>query len=276
MRSPRARRLLAAAAVAAGVSGATLASLVACSARPAAEVGEGSSPEREGDGSSLADPEPPAFTVPVPVPLQASRFDSTWATVRLATAVRAAPRGEAPIVARLDPWTPEETTNLVLTLDRRKDAQGSLWIRVRFPGFPDNTTGWVPRRTLGGGGVVRTRLVVDLGDRRATLFRRGRPVFHSAVGIGTATAPTPTGDFYIRNKLTRYRSAFYGPIAFGTSARSPTLTDWPAGGFVGIHGTSRPDLVPGAVSHGCIRMRNADIVRLARLLRIGSPLTIRA
>ena len=276
MRSPRARRLLAAAAVAAGVSGATLASLVACSERPATEVGEGSSTGPEAAGPSLADPEPPAFTVPVPVPLQASRFDSTWAAVRLATAVRAAPRAEARVVARLDPRTPEETTNLVLTLDRAKDAQGSLWIRVRFPGFPDNTTGWVPRRTLGGGGVVRTRLVVDLGDRRATLFRRGRAVFRSAVGIGTAAAPTPTGDFYVRNKLTRYRSPFYGPIAFGTSARSPTLTDWPAGGFVGIHGTSRPELVPGAVSHGCIRMRNADILRLARLLPIGTPLVIRA
>ncbi|MGH3022780.1 MAG: L,D-transpeptidase [Gaiellaceae bacterium] len=124
--------------------------------------------------------------------------------------------------------------------------------------------------------MVTTRLVVDLGDRRATLFRGGRAVFRAAVGVGTAAAPTPTGDFYIRNKLTRYRSPFYGPIAFGTSARSPTLTDWPAGGFVGIHGTNRPDLIPGAVSHGCIRLRNEDIVRLARLMPIGTALTIRA
>ncbi|MGH3036389.1 MAG: L,D-transpeptidase family protein, partial [Gaiellaceae bacterium] len=181
--------------------------------------------------------------------------------MRLATAVRAAPGEEARVVARLDPTTPEGTTNLVLTLDRAKDARGSLWIRVRFPGFPDNTTGWVRRRALGGGGVVSTRLVVDLGDRRATLFRSGRAVFHATVGIGTAAAPTPAGEFYVRNKLTRYRSPFYGPIAFGTSARSPTLTDWPAGGFVGIHGTNRPDLIPGAVSHGCIRLRNGDIVR---------------
>jgi lipoprotein-anchoring transpeptidase ErfK/SrfK len=276
MRSPRARRLPTAAAVATGVSGAALASLAACSARPAAGGGEGSSPGPEAGGASLADPRPPAFTVPAPVPLRPSRFDSTWATVRLPTAVRAAPRGEARVLARLDPRTPEATRNVVLTLERAMDAQGSLWIQVRFPGFPDTTTGWVPRRTLGGYGMVRTRLVVDLGDRRATLFSRGRPVFRTSVGIGTAAAPTPTGEFYIRNKLTRYRSAFYGPIAFGTSARSPTLTDWPAGGFVGIHGTDRPDLIPGAVSHGCIRMRNADIVRLARLLPIGTPLVIQA
>ena len=78
----------------------------------------------------------------------------------------------------------------------------------------------------------------------------------------------------IRSRLTRYQSPFYGPIAFGTSARSATLSDWPGGGYIGIHGTDRPDLIPGAVSHGCIRLRNADILRLARALPVGTPLTI--
>ena len=94
------------------------------------------------------------------------------------------------------------------------------------------------------------------------------------VGIGTSAAPTPRGTFVIRNRLTRYRSPFYGPVALGTDARTK-LTDWPGGGFVGIHGTDRPDLIPGAVSHGCIRMRNADVVRLARLAPVGTPISIR-
>jgi lipoprotein-anchoring transpeptidase ErfK/SrfK len=95
------------------------------------------------------------------------------------------------------------------------------------------------------------------------------------VGIGAPGAPTPRGEFVVRNRLTRFKSAFYGPVALGTSARSETLTDWPGGGYVGVHGTDRPDLIGGAVSHGCIRLRNADIVRLARELPIGTPLTIR-
>ena len=103
----------------------------------------------------------------------------------------------------------------------------------------------------------------------------GRPVLRAPVGVGTAATPTPTGDFYVRNRLTRYRSPAYGPVAFGTSARSPDATDWPAGGFVGIHGTDRPDLVPGRVSHGCIRFRNADILVLARRMPVGTPVTIR-
>jgi lipoprotein-anchoring transpeptidase ErfK/SrfK len=147
---------------------------------------------------------------------------------------------------------------------------------VRLPVLPNNTTGWVPRSALGGYGIVRTHFVVDLGDRRATLFRNGRAAFRAPVGVGTASFPTPRGRFYVRNKLTRYRNPFYGPIAFGTSARSATLTDWPAGGFVGIHGTNEPGLIPGRVSHGCIRLRNEAIVRLAKLMPIGTPLTIRA
>ena len=107
--------------------------------------------------------------------------------------------------------------------------------------------------------VDRTRLT-------ATLWRGRRPLFRTHVGVGTPSTPTPAGHFYVRNQLRRYRSPFYGPIAFGTTARSPGISDWPAGGFVGIHGTNRPDLIPGRVSHGCIRMANADILRLARLM----------
>jgi lipoprotein-anchoring transpeptidase ErfK/SrfK len=115
---------------------------------------------------------------------------------------------------------------------------------------------------------------VDLGRLRATLYRDRRPVFRAPVGVGSEGSPTPRGEFYIRNKLTRYHSPTYGPVAFGTSAQSPTATDWPAGGFVGIHGTDRPELVPGRVSHGCIRMRDADVVALAKRLPVGTPLTI--
>ena len=147
---------------------------------------------------------------------------------------------------------------------------------MRLPILPNNSEGWVPRAALGGYGIVDTHLIVDLGDRQATLLRAGRAIFRAPVGVGAARFPTPRGRFYVRNKLTRFRNPFYGPIAFGTSARSASLTDWPAGGFIGIHGTNRPDLLPGAVSHGCIRLRNAAIRRLARLMPIGTPLTVRA
>jgi hypothetical protein len=220
-------------------------------------------------------PPAPAFKIPKPLDLEAAPDETRWAPVRMPTVARTAPDAGATPIETLSTRTPEGTTNLVLVLGRREDSSGRLWIRVRLPILPNNTVGWVPRSTLGGYGVVRTHLVVDVERLTATLFRDGRPILRAPVGVGKPETPTPRGEFYIRDKLASYASPFYGPLAFGTSARSSTLTDWPAGGFIGIHGTSEPELLPGRVSHGCIRLRNEDIVRLGRLMPVGTPLTIR-
>jgi hypothetical protein len=163
----------------------------------------------------------------------------------------------------------------VSVLATRTDHAGRLWVHVRLPTLPNGTTGWVPRGSLGAYQTVDTHLVVDRRLLLATLYRDGTAIFTAPIGIGTDAWPTPAGVFTVRSRLTRYASPFYGPIAFGTTARSSVLTDWPAGGFVGIHGTDEPQLIPGRVSHGCIRMRNDAIRRLAELMPIGTPLTIR-
>jgi hypothetical protein len=194
--------------------------------------------------------------------------------VRHAVFAREGPSPNADVVARLETRTPEGTPNIVLVLKRGRDAAGGLWVHVRLPVLPNERTGWIPREVLGGYGVVRTRLEVDLRQLTATLLRDQRPIFRARVGVGRAEWPTPTGHFYIRNKLAGFDNPFYGPVAFGTNARSPVLTDWPGGGFIGIHGTNRPELLPGRVSHGCIRLRNSDILALARLMPVGTPVTI--
>jgi hypothetical protein len=213
--------------------------------------------------------------VPAPRLLAASGRASQNATVLRSTVARLRPDARAPAVARLDKRTPERTANLVLVVGRAKDRAGELWVRVQLPILPNGSTGWVRRDALGVYQVVETSLEIDLDRLTARLLDDGREVFRAGIGIGARGSPTPTGRFYVRSKLTRYASPLYGPVAFGTSARSATLTDWPGGGFVGIHGTSRPELLPGAVSHGCIRMRNADILRLSRLMPVGTPIMIR-
>lgn len=212
-----------------------------------------------------------AFEIPEPQPLRPSRT-SRWATVDRPVAALSEPGGRR--IARLATKTPEGTTNLVVVLGRARRHESGLWVRVRLPVLPNGSTGWVPRQALGGYHIVDTRLVVDRRAMRAVLFRGGKRIFDARVGVGSPRWPTPAGRSYVRVKLTRYKSAFYGPLAFGTSARSAVLTDWPAGGFVGIHGTDRPDLIPGRVSHGCIRLRNQDILRLGKLMPVGTPITI--
>jgi L,D-transpeptidase catalytic domain len=170
---------------------------------------------------------------------------------------------------------PEGATNLVLTLAQRDTGDGDSWVRIRLAALANGMTAWVPRTALGDFHIVQTRLVVDRARLTISLFRSGRLVFRAPVGVGQPQWPTPRGQFYVRERLDGFGDAFYGPIAFGTSGRSTELTEWPGGGYIGIHGTDVPQLIPGRISHGCIRLRNDDILRLARMLPIGTPLSIR-
>jgi hypothetical protein len=213
------------------------------------------------------------LNIGAPERLAPERDAARWAALRRPTIARTRPSMRARAAARVGARTPEGTTNLVLVLGSRRDAHGRLWIRARLPSRGVRSA-WLPRSALGTYGVVHTRLVVDRARLTLTLTRNGRVTFRAPVGIGRPETPTPGGLFYVRDRVTRYASAFYGPIAFGTSAQSATLTDWPGGGFVGIHGTDRPDLVPGRISHGCIRLRNADILALARRMPVGTPVVI--
>lgn len=217
-------------------------------------------------------PPPPeqGLTIPEPELLSGREHETTWAAVLPGAIARVAPDEASPPVSAVSHRTPEGTANIVVVSDRSTDGAGRVWLRAHLASLPPGKTGWIPRRSLGGYGVVSTRLVVSLPHLEAALFRDGKPVFRAPIGVGTAEYPTPRGEFYVRNRLSRYRSPAYGPIAFGTSARSETVIDWPGGGFVGLHGTDRPEILPGRVSHGCIRLRNADILALDRLI----PITI--
>jgi lipoprotein-anchoring transpeptidase ErfK/SrfK len=176
-------------------------------------------------GTSLPAPVKPAFTPGPATPLRPDRFATRYAPVLRATPVHERPSATARAIAGLGTRTPEGTDNIVEVLARKPP-----YVKVALASLPNGLTGWVRRNALGGYATVTTRLDVDLEGLQATLYRNGKAILRAPIGAGAAGTPTPTGHFYIRDKLTRYRSPAYGPIAFGTSARSPTVTDWPAGG----------------------------------------------
>lgn len=260
-----------------------LAAAVVAGVKGLQEVGDDAargSPTTEAENSlsaavaELPRPTRPAFRVGRPVLLDRRKPLARFAPVAQPVEARALPRSDAPPVAFVTGETAEGTTNIVLVLGEVSRPDGT-WVHVRLPVLPNERTGWVPRTALGGYQFVHTHLVVDRARFSATLLYDGRPVFRARVGVGRSAWPTPSGHFYIRDKVSGFDDPFYGPVAFGTSARSAVLTDWPGGGFVGIHGTNAPDLIPGRISHGCVRMRNEEILRLARLMPVGTPLTIK-
>ena len=205
--------------------------------------------------------------------LSDERTITRFANARTRNVIRARPMPRARTVARLRPWTESGYREVYLVLRGRRDRLGRLWLEIRVPGRPNGRRGWVLRGSLGQLRAVRTRLVVDRRRLRATLFRGGRPIWRSRIGVGTPATPTPRGAFYVRELLRVPPGTIYGPWAFGTSA-SVALSDWPGGGVVGVHGTNQPELIPGRPSKGCIRVPNRAIRRLARLMPIGTPVRI--
>lgn len=200
---------------------------------------------------------------------------SRWGYVLEATAARSAPSGSARAVARIATATPLGNPNIVSVLGVHRDRRGRVWVRIRLPILPNGSTGWIRRHAIDALHVVRTHLVVDLAQLQTTLYRNDDEIFSAPIGIGQGRWPTPAGEFYVRERTRGFGNPFYGPVAFGLNARSRVLTDWPGGGFIGIHGTNEPDIIPGRISHGCIRMRNDAILRLSRLMPLGTPVTIR-
>lgn len=213
-------------------------------------------------------------------PLGAERLSDGWRIDRYAGAVaravvRALPASSAAAVARLHYLTEDGPFEVYPVLDSEVDAGGRVWLRIRLPMRPNGQTGWVPRNDLGPLHAVRTSLQINRTTLRATLYRDGHSIWSSAIGIGKASTPTPAGHFWIRTRLRALGgNPIYGPYAFGTGAYS-VLSDWPGGGVIGIHGTDQPGLIPGRPSHGCIRVPDAAITRLWRLMPVGTPVTIR-
>ena len=204
------------------------------------------------------------------------RTDTRWAHASARGFIRRAPEVRAKALAAIRLDTELDLPNSYLVLRRWTNPEtGAEWLLVRIPKRPNGKVGWLQRDRLGPLHRSNQQLVVNRRILRATLYRDGRRVFRAPVGVGAPSTPTPGGRFWIRERLTlRSRNGLYGALAFGTSAYS-SLSDWPKGGVVGIHGTNQPGLIPGRPSHGCIRMKNRDILRLGRLLRVGTPLRIR-
>jgi lipoprotein-anchoring transpeptidase ErfK/SrfK len=122
---------------------------------------------------------------------------------------------------------------------------------------------------------VTTRIDVDLSRRRLTLYRAGRRVLEATVAIGSAATPTPTGRYYVNQRLRpAHPSGPFGPGAVGISAFSNVLTGWTQGGPIAIHGTNAPWSIGRAVSNGCIRLPNPVLRRVFRTAFAGTPVVI--
>ncbi len=149
------------------------------------------------------------------------------------------------------------------------------WLRVLLPVRPNGASGWIRARRV----VLRTnpyRVDVHLRAHRLVVHRGAAVVLRTPIGVGRAVTPTPRGLAFVTRALRQPDPrGDYGPWALGLSVYSPVLTSFGGGpGEVGIHGTNAPAGIGSDVSHGCIRLPNAAIRRLAHTLPLGTPVRI--
>jgi L,D-transpeptidase catalytic domain len=148
-------------------------------------------------------------------------------------------------------------------------------LHVQLPGPPNGRAGWIAADAVHVF-PVSDRIVVDLSTRRLVAYRGGRPLLHTRVAVGAPQTPTPTGRYVVNERwLLDNPNGAFGVAALGISAHSTVLHDWLQGGPIALHGTNEPWTIGRAASHGCIRLRNADMRRLLRLAPAGTPVLIR-
>jgi lipoprotein-anchoring transpeptidase ErfK/SrfK len=130
------------------------------------------------------------------------------------------------------------------------------------------TTPVVPSR-------IRREIVVSIPDRKLVVMENGAVLRVFQVAVGADMSPSPTGSFEIVTRLaepTYYHAGTVIPPGEGNPL-GPRWVGFNKKGY-GIHGTNAPGSIGKAASHGCIRMRNRDILEFFSLVRVGDLVEI--
>jgi lipoprotein-anchoring transpeptidase ErfK/SrfK len=188
-------------------------------------------------------------------------------------AVRTKPSRSSKTIKVLREFRADFSPQYVLALSQRTQPKTGrpAWYRISVPGRPNGQRGWVPAAAVELR-PVRKRLFIDRSERRFEFWQGSRLVRSGRVAVGARGAETPIGLFFVQSKFVP-QAEILGAFAFETSAYSK-LTDWPGGGVVGVHGTPWPWLLGQAVSHGCVRMHNDDVLWLRSRMPEGTPVKI--
>ena len=122
---------------------------------------------------------------------------------------------------------------------------------------------------------VKRQVIVSVPDRKLVVMQNGAVLRVFEVAVGADVSPSPSGTFEIVRRLTE-------PTYYHAGVVIPAGDDNPLGprwvglnkkGY-GIHGTNAPRSIGKAASHGCIRMRNRDIVQFFAMVSVGDTVEI--
>jgi lipoprotein-anchoring transpeptidase ErfK/SrfK len=132
---------------------------------------------------------------------------------------------------------------------------------------------------------LRPYLVLRLSERRLYLVDDvpGTPDESFPIAVGREGLETPVGRFHVEEMV---KNPDFLQMASGVVVKrippgpaNPLGERWIGfahgdGWTIGIHGTPNPELLGRAVSRGCVRMRNADVIAIYERIQIGTPVVV--
>jgi lipoprotein-anchoring transpeptidase ErfK/SrfK len=158
---------------------------------------------------------------------------------------------------------------------RRVSPDGRFGL-VDVPYVASPTSGWIELRGLDRS-RTRVSVVADLSARRVTVRRGSEILFRTSAAVGAPASPTPVGRYFVTDRVSFPVGGLLGSFAFGISGIQPALpAGWSGGDQLAIHGTNAPSSIGRAVSAGCLRVSERALARLRPLLRLGTPVIVRA
>lgn len=125
-----------------------------------------------------------------------------------------------------------------------------------------------------------THLVIKLSDRHVYVYQNKKLKVSYPVAIGKAGWETPTGNYKVIDMEPNpvWEHPWTGEVILdgpNNPLGARWIGFWTNGvNFIGFHGTPTEELVGQAVSHGCVRMRNQDVVALYDQVKLGTPVTV--
>jgi lipoprotein-anchoring transpeptidase ErfK/SrfK len=226
---------------------------------------------------SFADGTPPTTTTTAPSTARTTLrvntvFPAAGELLVNSVPARVSPNPHARVIKVMHMFRLDYRTQEILALSTRLGSDGKPWYRISVPMRPNGMQGWIPARSVSISPTV-SQIVINRSARTIDIYWKGKHALHAVVAIGAPGMETPVGHYYVAARFVPYKDPFLGVFAVETSAYSK-LTEWPGGGVVGIHGTSRPELLGQAVSHGCVRVSNQTAAAMRKLAPLGTPITI--
>jgi len=170
-----------------------------------------------------------------------------------------------------------EGRTVLPVIGHRIGRGGVRWLKVRLPGRPNNSTGWI-RKSRTERSATPWHVVVDLSDRRLTVYKRGKAVRSFSGVVGSRSTPTPRGRYFVEETVLLNGGQVGAPYALALSARSYVLQEFAGGpGQIAVHGVANVGGTMGtAASHGCVRLDTAAITWIGERIGPGVPVTIRS